>query len=273
MPGWHLRIALPLAALAVAATIDSLNLRAFYWLSGSVRYALSSAVLTMFVALAAHSGGGGGGTSRGRLMALSISSCAVCFVNAGLSELYMLFQLGLLALAAAVSAFALKRSVRPPFVAAFGFGWLGTAAALVAQITSPGVLIRAQSIQSHSSWTPTGSLAGWLNRVAAAAYDILVQSEVIIAIMLMFFAGLATALLWSRAEPGCAAKAAVNLPKPPLYIALLAQLFVLPGLWAHSSDQAQFFGRFSPGLLCCNCAEHRLYCGHRRAASQAECAS
>ena len=60
-------------------------------------------------------------------------------------------------------------------------------------------------------------------------------------------------VLWLRLKPATpkAFVGAVRLGdgRLPYALSLLVQLALLPGIWAHSSDSAQFFGRFSAGYM------------------------
>lgn len=215
-----------------------------FWYAASVPYTLPLAVLTIFAGLMWDR------VSRNQAKALPILMIAagalICFVNAGLALFHMVVQLGILTLSIpALYAFVPKRT-RGPYIIVAGAGWLATIASLIAQLTAPGVSIRAIAIAEK--WgVPDRSVFTLLSRTATELLYASLEPELLASMILMIALGMILALKFHLGDLP-STHAPFRLSRTPLLFGLCIQLLFLPLLWTHTSDMPQLLGRFSSGF-------------------------
>ena len=154
--------AVSLAALTVAASVSAFyGPQSFYWYSASARYTFPLALFTVYLALMLKAG-------QGRRSITWLAVCAlggtfICFISAGFSEMYLVFQLAFLSLLLALLLAFTTRSLRWKVLGLIGCGWLGTMASLAVQWTAPGRAIRsenfAETYAQYPQFQPTAPSA------------------------------------------------------------------------------------------------------------------
>ena len=232
-----------LASFIVGATINAIIPLSIFYYTALVPYTLSLALFTVYTAAMLHL------VTRiknGKQLALvAIAGSLYCFVNAGLSEIYLLYQLGLLTLALA-AIFAFMRSERRPFLLLFGSGWLGTVASLAVQWTAPGTGIRRARIQEVVG-LPSDSVVVLAFRSVGETLQFVYDSEIFAGFILLFCVGLYVMLAAYQPSRRSVVSETVKLTSPALVFGILAQLICIPLVFSHISDFPQVLGRFSYG--------------------------
>ncbi len=239
------------ASLIVAGCINAQFAPAtLFWQAASLRYLFPFALFCLYLALMLTMG------RRVRanpgLAAAGLLSGLAAFAIAGFSELHLAFQLGaLLLLVAYVISYA-PRMLRARAIVIIGGGILGSLASLALQLTAPGLTMRAEAVSGDGIAPSLPNLMGVAGDALGDLYRALMRLSTLESFWLLFAFGL---LLWlcSRsltmpAELSGALRLRLGGRLPYLAV-LAAQLALLPGIWAHSSDTAQFFGRFSASFL------------------------
>ena len=236
-------LAVAIAAVAVAATVNAFySPQSFYWYAGSTHYTLPLALLAIYFPLALWA------ARRQRrdawfLLGI-IGGAALCFITAGSSEIFVVFQTIFLAFCLlALFAFS-PLSRRRPYVLVFGVGWLATLAGLVIQLSVPGAARRAEHI-AQTDGQLDRSISVLIYETAARSFAYLNHSPAIAGFVMLLAVGLLVMLV--KYKPQFAFKAAppFKLALPSLWLGLIFQLLWLPLLWLQISDSPQWLGRFS----------------------------
>ena len=235
-----------LAAATVAASVNALySPQSFYWFAASTHYTLPLAPLAGFLGLSLLAAGE---RNHARVAALAVAGGGLCFVSGGASEIFVAFQIAFVTLCA-LPLLAVRRSRAWNNAAVvIGAGWLATLAALALQLASPGLAQRAayDSAQfGQALREPVALLRGTL----ALTLEYLGHPPAFAGFVLLATCALLATLMRSRAEVASPAGSTSPLAARPLYAALAFQLFWLPLLWTHVSNEAGFFGRFSAGFM------------------------
>ncbi len=232
-------IALAMAALALAAAVNGFpSPRSFYHYSASIRYTLPLALLTIYLVTALWLAGRWK-ADRSSYLSL-IAGGLLCFVTAGASEMFMVFQLTFLALCLLVSL-AWRRHV---YMRIFGVGLLATLAGLMIQLNAPGIALRAAWIEEHFG-RPDRSPLAWMSRTFDKTLEALGHPQIFVGLVLLLGLGLLAALFTYQPPKTRKTSKPVELVSPALWLGLMLQLLWLPILWNHSSNIPQFLGRFS----------------------------
>ena len=254
----RLPLAVTFAGLLVAAAINGFHsAQSFYWMAASVAYALPVALLVLIVVI---------GLQLAQSASLPISAAALvvavaCFMNAGFSPMFLVFQgavftILLLGVTLGLRAGFLRRRSQILICA----GWLATGAALLVMITAPGFWVRlgAPLAAELNLGPPIRALRELLALTLNIAHEQIGHQAAFTGFALMLSLTLCVTLsLYRRQSPRPALRAPA-LAKGVLWAGLVAQLFFLPILWAHTSDHARFFSRFSTGfflVVCVNIAQ------------------
>ena len=232
-----------ISALATAAAINAfVTPESFYWYNANTGYALPAAICILYFALLFEIAHKKRSTLTMRLAVLV--SAAIAFGLAGASEMFVVFQFALLALALVYSAILLASSLRLRFLSLFLAGLLGTVAALVIHLLSPGTRLRIEDIEAGPHLPiRTGSLL--LSQTVEPALKYLAHQEAFAGFILLFGLGLVLTLILYRPGPTPAPVKARKLEFWPLQLCFLLQLLFVPVLWTHVSDLPQVAGRFS----------------------------
>ena len=238
-------------ALALTACIAGVGIHAqvspmsFYYFSASVRYLLPVALLVNFVAASLHCFAL---HSRMQLACATLAGTLLCFVIAGFSEIYLVFQFAFLLVAIAAAYLTLKGRKRRNALVIFGGGWSATLASLAVQISAPGVSIRRDNIREIvGEWDST--MASLVTRSIGETLALAFDAESFAAFLLMFCLGLFTMLVSVR-PPETSTEANPNrASRHILYLGFLTQLAATPLIYSHTSDNPWLFGRYSPSYV------------------------
>ena len=245
---WRYRntLAVSLSALTVTASIHAFYTpQSFYWYSASAPYTLPLALLTVYLALMLDVVKVRRSITRLALSALG--GAFICFTSAGFAEMYLVFQLAFMSFMLAILFAFTRGTLRWKVLALIGGGWLGTVASLAVQWTAPGRSIRSEVIWQYPQFQPMRHLPDLASLALRDTYHMVVNQETIVSFMLLFAVGMFVSL---GVKP-------TSLPaifssdhkfaggKLPYFAGLIVQLIFIPILWTHSSNDAQFFGRFS----------------------------
>ena len=236
-------IAIAVASLTVAVAINGLySQQSFYWFTATVEYSLPPALLLICLMLAAKTVGLL--RTRFRLAIAAIVAAIGGFVIAGFSEMYLVFQLAFLGLLVVGICFFPDLSKRRIFLVLTCAGFLGTLASVPVQLSSPGVAIR--SAVSHELIEPIRDMPTLLFRALDSTLLFTTNPAAFTGVGLLLAAGLFVTITMYRAAPANSLQTrAVRDSTPTLLFGLIVQLLFVPYLWAHNSDSAQIFGRFS----------------------------
>ncbi len=242
----RIAMALVLAGTIVTATIHgSLWQQLIFWYTASVAYTLPLAVLTIYAGLMWEL------VIRRKEprppLPLIAAGAVVCFLNAGFAAFHMAVQLGIFSLAIPSALAFVPKRLRRPYITVIGSGWLATIASLFAQLSAPGVTLRAQYIAEK--WgIPDRSLNTLLSRTAKELFLASQTPELLAGMVFVFALGMILALMLRfRDQP--LSHAPFRLSRPALVFGLFIQLLFIPLLWTHTSDMPQLLGRFSSGYM------------------------
>ena len=227
-----------IAALGVAAAINGLHSpQSLHFYSENIRYNLPLPLLTIYLALTLWL------AKRTRLPAWGImAGAALCFITAGASEMFMVFQLTFLTGCLLASLAWRRRS----YARILGVGWLATLAGLMIQLNAPGIALRAAEIEADLHRPgPERSLLGWLSRTFGEILRALGHPQVFAGFVLLMAAGLLAMLFACRPPKTLKTSKPVEIDSSALWLGLIFQLLWLPILWNQVSDTPQFLGRFS----------------------------
>ena len=227
-----------IAALGVAAAINSLHSpQSLHFYSENIRYNLPLPLLTIYLALTV------GLAKRTRLPAWGlVAGGLLCFITAGASEMFMVFQLTFLS-GCLLASLAWRRRA---YARILGVGWLATLVGLMIQLNAPGIALRAAWIEAdlHRP-SPERSLLGWLSRTFEEILRALGHPPVFAGFVLLMAVGLLAMLFAWRPPKTLKTSKPVELVPAAWGLGLIFQLLWLPILWNHVSDTPQFLGRFS----------------------------
>jgi hypothetical protein len=196
----------------------------FYWWNGMRSYTLPLLLLTLFAVL--YQLGIHRLKSKRDIALGSAFSLGFFFVNAGLSDVYAVMQLGLLG---AVAAFSLSRS-RGRDIAPFALlsaGFVGTVLALLMILLSPGNPIREVSFPPHP-----GVLR--LLAIAWQGYADLLQGILLNPEKLLALIGAECAAAWAGARTSGPIAPRWTVPVIIALCVLLSYGAYLPGSWGLS---------------------------------------
>ncbi len=194
-------IVVALAALAVTATINGFHIaQAFYWLTAAVVYTWPVAMLLLGIALAAETARRLRG-KRGHVLA-AIAAALYAFVNAGYSEMFLIFQLTTVALITIYVLLFLASPNRNSLLILALAACLGTFAGLAMQLSSPGFAIRSSmSINDTYIVTPIREPLQLVDRTLNLTLLYAGHQEAIAGFMLVMFAGMFLTLSAGRRVP------------------------------------------------------------------------
>ncbi len=240
-------LALAIAALGVAGAITSVYAsQVFYWYTVSVKYVLPPALLTIYLALTVRL------AKRTRLPAWGImTGAAFCFIMAGASEMFTVFQLTFLSCCLLVSLAWRCRA----YARVFGAGWLAALVGLMIQWNAPGVAVRAAWVEKRYG-RPDRSLLDLLSRIfeetlraVGHPQTFVGHPQTFVGFVLLLAVGLLVVLFAWRPPKTLKTLKSVELVSSALSLCLIFQLLWLPLLWSHVSDAPQFLDRFSPRYM------------------------
>ncbi len=237
-------ISVAAAALTVAASINGFySPQSFYWYSASIKYTLPLPLLTTYLALTLWM------VQRRRWGDISsllgiIASAALCFIIAGASEMFVVFQLALLTVCLLTSLALLRPSARYRYALVFGMGWLATLGSLAIQQLAPGNVRRIATIFNRIE-IPDRSLSALMPKTFSLTFDHLGHPEIFTGFVMLMAVGLLVMLVKYKPPSRSQASKPAELVLPALRLGLIFQLLWLPILWLQISDSPQWLGRFS----------------------------
>ena len=235
--------ALTLAALVVAVSIHALHsMQSFFWQSASTDNLLPLAVLTNSFAFAVWHTRRYGGTKNSYLA--GFLAAVLCFLTAGMSEMFLVFQLVFLTLMIILSWFTLAVPWRQHFTYTVGICWLASIVSLLIQLSSPGIAIRsANTIQAYG--VPNRSALFLATETISRTYAYIVTPQVLGGFLMLLCLGLLVTLLALKPERVASHSRRVNGVMPGMWLLLLTQLVLAPLLWTQISNDPQVLGRYS----------------------------
>ena len=242
-------IAASLAALAVAATINGFYVaQAFYWFAAAMIYTWPAVMFLLGIALAAETARRLRGNLRHLLAALATAVYA--FLNAGYSELSLIFQLSAMALIVGfVFLFQSGAKVKTYRILVLA-ACLGTLAGFALQVSAPGFANRSSvPVNDGHLVTPVRELSQLIGRTLDLTMFYAGNQSSFAGFMLVAFSGMFLALLASQRIPPDPRALRRPISNAPVAIALILQFLFLPVLWTHSSDNIEALGRFSYAFL------------------------
>jgi len=234
-----------LASLTTAATINGFyDPQVFYFMSPALDYGWPAVMLLLGIALVMTVAR----RLQGKLQHVlaAVAAAIYAFLSAGLSEMYLVFQLTALAFIAVFVLVLQHCPKRNSLVILAMAGLLGTIASLPVQLTTPGMAYRGLLWWRPDRLTyPIRDLTMLVDRTLHWTLDYVGQQTVFAGFMLVVFAGLFVIL--TVAKPYAADSKSRSAPGviAPVAFALIVQVLFIPILWTHSSDDIQVFGRFS----------------------------
>ena len=242
-------LATGLASLVVAASIAGFYAReAFHWYTACLEYtfplALQTAIIALTLVLARRT------QTPVAWAGAAVASALVCFVCAGLSEMYVIFQVALMSLSFGACLLAIQ-TVGRRIAFLLGAGWLGTLASLALQWTAPGRLVRTERLHEYPQFRPVRDLGALFELGLRDLYDMATEPQVLAGALMLFALGLLLSIYGRPlSPPRVFAGVFMRMPKRMIYLAAgIVQLALLPGVWTHSSDEALILSRFSLSFL------------------------
>ena len=240
--------ALAAACLALVAAINAFyTLESFYWYSASVQYTLPLVFLIVCLALATW-------TIdkwfpyRARLIWEPGACALICFLTAGASEMFLVFQATFLTLLSVLALTVIKGQRRRVVVIVAGAMLLATAIGLLVQLSSSGIWNRMEADAANYQ-PPIRSLSQLAVITAQITFESVGRQEVIAGFALLFGVGIYLGLQAGTPAETLAARWAPARLTRALASGLVLQGAFVPILWAHLSDSAQFFGRYSSSYV------------------------
>ena len=238
-------VAVPLASLALAATFNGfMTWELRYWLTAVVAYTLPNAILMLGLALAVETSARIH-TDR-RLLLAAAAVAAASFLNAGFSEMYMVFQICFIALLAVYVYATVRGGKRRVYLSLALAGGLGSVASLLAQLTAPGVAFRASlPVNFGHLMAPMREPGDLLSHTSELVLEHLGHESAFAGFMLLATTGLVVTLIIYRPKSVAIQSKRASLETSSLWLCLIPQVLLLPYLGTHISDDPLVFGRFS----------------------------
>ena len=200
-------LSIAVAALTVAAVSNAFyTWKSRYYYGAVIIHTLPIALFTTCMALMVWMAP----RLRKNILSLAgiIAGGTLCFLIAGFSESYVVYQLIFLAFCLLMSFALLGPSVRYRYIRVFGVSLLATLASLIVQLTAPGAAARtADTIRKFGS--PDRSLSTVLPKTLRYSFDSINDPEVFAGFILLMGLGLLVALV--KYKP----RAVQSIPPPP----------------------------------------------------------
>ena len=234
-------LSIAIAACAAAAATNALyTWESRYWYSASLNHTWPIALFTGYMALMVWM------APRLRKNSLSlvgmVAGGAICFLIAGFSESYVVYQLIFLAFCLLMSFALLGPSVRYRYVRVFGVSWLATLVSLIVQLTAPGVAARTARTISIYGPPSDRPLSFALSRTLNLSFDYIKDPEVFAGFIMLMGVGLFIALVKYKPRAHPKASKPLKLTLPVLWLGLIFHLVCLPLLWASRGGQPDIRG-------------------------------
>ncbi len=161
-----------------------------------------------------------------------------CLVIGGFSEMYVALQFVYLSLLlAGIYVFDLG-SQRKSIIVFLAAGWCGSLAALLLQLSAPGVSYRISSAASGSVFQPIRTAGHLVLKTFETSLEYIGHPGGIVGFALMLAAGLALALTVCRTQVRRPRGRNLSMARGPLALGLLMQVGYIPFLWHSLRDNA-----------------------------------
>ncbi len=234
-------LAIAISALIIAASINAFySPQSFYWHAASIPYTLPIALLTIYTAMAIWIAQRLGRNSSSLLGI--IAGGMLCFISAGLSEVFLVFQITFLTLCLLMSFAFLRSPLRRPYVLSFGTGWLATLIGLGITVHAPGVARRTAYIVQRDG-QPDRSIPILISETLNQTFGYIGNPQAFAGFILLMGIGLLVMLVKYKPRAVFEVSEPVELVAYSLWLGLVFQLLWLPLLWGgHTSDNPQFLG-------------------------------
>ena len=241
---WRRALSVLIAALTVAVSINAFySPQSLYWLGGAIRYTLPLTLLVVYMALALWTARR---PRRDTLASLGIiAGGLLCFISAGFSEMYLVFQTAFLAFCLLMAVALAQESMRRSYALVFGVGWLTTLCSLGIQLISPGVAVRMDGSEYNAIRSIPGLAAGTWHQ----AVDYMNRPPVVLGFVMLMAGGLLVMLIYGKPPSASETAKPAKLALPPLWLGLIFQLLYIPPLWERGSMAAIFNAAFILGFL------------------------
>ena len=238
-----------LASLMMAATINGIYTpHTFHWFTSAVVYMWPAGMFLLGIALAVEAAR----RLRGNIQLLlaAIASAVYAFVNAGFSEMYLVFQLSAVALIAVfVMSFPAGPKRRSYLVLTMA-ALLASFASLALQVSAPGFATRSSaSVHTSIFVLPLRDIFILIGRALDETLLYAGQQKSFAGFMLVAFAALFLTLTAGNRLPVESESRRLRAVKAPHAFALIVQLLFVPILWSQQSNDPQVFGQFSYAYL------------------------
>lgn len=225
-------LAVAISALIAAASIHAFySPQSFYWFEAAINYTLPLTLLAVYMALAlwlADAAGEGIPSLLG-----IIAGAALCFISAGASEMYMVFQVVSLAFCLLMIVALARPSARRAYMLVFGTGWLATLGSLIIQLISPGAARRGGDIWNYLDQP------GWIATLAAETWhrikDYIQDPQVFLGFVMLMGVGLLVMLVKYQPQPVSETSKPAKIALPALGLGLVFQLLWMPLLWSREN--------------------------------------
>ena len=227
-------LALTLAAFIVTASVHALHsTQSIYFYSASARHTLPIALLTIYLALAYWTIGRADGR---RFYWGIIAGGLLCFISAGGSEVFVIFQTMFLALCLLMNMAFLRNGVRRAARLVFGVGWLMTLVGLAIQLGSPGAAVRSDRLYARFGVGPLDwDMTSLASKTLNWSVDYIGYPQIFLGFILLVAVGLLAMLTQYKPPAGLKTSKAVELAAPSLWLGLILQLFYALALGVHAS--------------------------------------
>ncbi len=239
----RLIISIVFAAFIAGATVNGiLSPLSIYYYWGAVKYLLPMALLTVYTAAALLLIPRL--KSRRQVVVATLAGSIFCFINAGFSEMFLIYQLAFMTMALAALALFMRDPLRRVAFTFYGGGWLATFASFLIQVSAPGIANRnayAQEILGEYTASVAELIIDSLAQTLRLTYD----ADIFAGFMLLFFLGLYTMLSVYRPGQRSDDHEPIEMTRSFLLSGFLAQLLFIPFIYSHSSDLPQALGRYS----------------------------
>lgn len=234
-----------LASLMMAATINGIYTpHTFHWFTSAVVYMWPAGMFLLGIALAVEAARRLRGNVQ--LLLAAIASAVYAFVNAGFSEMYLVFQLSAVALIAVFVMIFQAGTKRRSYLALTLAALLASFASLALQVSAPGFATRSSaSVGASIFLLPLGDVITLIGRALDETLLYAGQQKSFAGFMLVASAALFLTLSARNRSPVESKSGSLGTAKAPHAFALIAQLLFVPILWSQQSNDPQVLGRFS----------------------------
>lgn len=252
-----------LAFTLVGASINSFHSgQSFYWLVASIAYTLPIPIFLVCVGIALKAAEWP--VRSARFVSATVAVGLIGFINAGLSEIFLMNQFVLLAGLFFGAVMFMTKPVRRPYTILLGMCVVSTVVSLVLQLNSPGIARRmhSQVYAELGLGSSVRALPELLQKSLEITYEQIGHQPAFTSYVLILSLTIRVTLSLYRPEHHQSAVRARTLATGPLGIGLAVQILFLPVMWTHSSDSTQFLGRFSAGfflVVCLNLAQSLVF--------------